>query len=261
MLYRFNPAKETIIDSGRFSHSAIDGSYINILNWNIAKNNHTQEWHREFTDIFLQYRPDLIFFQEARIDPRTNQSIKLKEMGWNFAPNFIDSYKDHYFGVLTASKAKHARRKSLLTQAHEPLLKTPKVALITEYHLLQSKQTLATVNCHGINFVNTHRFKTQLHQIERWLSRHKGPIILSGDFNTWNSSRMNLLRAMSARLNLKQVDFSSSDRQQLKRFLFSDPLDHIFYRGLQEKPRSARVLADISSSDHNPMVVEFFIPE
>jgi endonuclease/exonuclease/phosphatase (EEP) superfamily protein YafD len=59
------------------------------------------------------------------------------------------------------------------------------------------------------------------------------------------------------RLGLTPVAFTPHESKKIKRFLFSPPLDHIFYRGLSEKKTSARVLDHISSSDHKPLLAEF----
>jgi endonuclease/exonuclease/phosphatase (EEP) superfamily protein YafD len=40
-----------------------------------------------------------------------------------------------------------------------------------------------------------------------------------------------------------------------KKALVSNPLDHIFYRGLKQK--ESYILKDIKSSDHKPMLVRF----
>ena len=83
-------------------------------------------------------------------------------------------------------------------------------------------------------------------------------MIVAGDFNTWNGQRMALLRSRMNDLGLTQVQFPPAHDRRLKRFLWSDPLDHVFYRGLAVRPGSAQVLHKLKSSDHVPMVVEFF---
>ena len=66
-----------------------------------------------------------------------------------------------------------------------------------------------------------------------------------------------MLSQMANRLGLKAVSFGQEDTKKIKNFLLSPPLDYIFYRGLYQKPLSAKVLDQFSSSDHNPLLVEF----
>ena len=146
-----------------------------------------------------------------------------------------------------------------ITKHQEPVTRTPKVSLFVEYSLSNSRETLLAVNAHLINFVETSKFQAQLQQIEAIISQHQGAVIFSGDFNTWNRSRWLLLLQMTAKLGLTPVDFPSVEAQKIKRFLLSPPLDYIFYRGLRQKTASAKVIDHLSSSDHNPLLVELYI--
>ncbi|MFM7448814.1 MAG: endonuclease/exonuclease/phosphatase family protein [Leptolyngbyaceae cyanobacterium] len=238
----------------QFSHGVIQSPAITVLNWNIAKNNHLPDCLDELALIFTTYQPDLVFLQELRLDQ--SSPLTLAGMGWHFVPNFMDLRSQHQFGVLTASRARHVRHLPLHSQHREPILDTPKVTLITEYALSWSHQTLLAANIHGINFVRTAKFQAQLEQLEMQLMHHDGPILLSGDFNTWNPKRMSCLLAMTQRLGLSAVEFAWDSHLQLKRFLLSDPLDHIFYRGMEPRSGSADVLINCEASDHKPMVVE-----
>lgn len=257
-MFRLNTAEQVLIENHQFSRTVINQASLRILNWNIAKNNHRHGWMQDFSKLVEWHPPDLIFFQEFRLDQNSDQPFYCEAMGWHFAPNISHLQTDLHFGVLTASKVKHLSGQSVLTQDCEPLLKTPKVSLITEYSLSGSQVTLLTVNIHGINFVSTRKFNSQLQQLEAQLRYHQGPIILSGDFNTWNRYRMKLLQTMVNRLDLDQVNFTPAHRKNLKQF-FTYPLDHIFYRGLSQCPGSAGVLTEFSSSDHNPLVVELML--
>ncbi len=254
---RFIRVEETIIHRNHPHLVVLESTPIRVLNWNIAKNNHDQIWLTDFASILKTYRPDLIFLQEVRMCAKAKHLIELAEMGWSFAPNFMDAHHNIYAGVLTAASASCLAQKSILTQHHEPVSKTPKVSLVAEYQLKESSQTLLTVNSHLINFVDLVKFKAQLFQIERAISMHSGPVIFSGDFNTWSRSRFSLLSKMANRLNLTQAKFPLSDAQNIKRFLLSPPLDHIFYRGVRQNFFHTKVLNQVNSSDHKPMIVEF----
>ncbi len=254
--------EQAVIESAQFSDDAggqgqplyaIPGSSLRILNWNIAKNNHQPDWLNDTHQILAQVNPDLIFFQEVHLDCRQMPSLPFVEMNWHFAPNFMTS-SSQYFGILTAAKAQHCSRRALLTQHYEPIVQTPKVSLLTEYFLAGVTQTLLAVNIHAINFVSASKFKAQLHQLEAALHDHVGPLLLSGDFNTWSRYRLSLLSAMAQRLDLIHLQFEPDHRQQLKHF-WVHPLDHIFYRGLAA--RQTEVWGHVASSDHAPMMAEF----
>lgn len=254
---RFLPVQHTIIDKNHYLQPALNHDSVKVLNWNIAKNNRAGVWAKEFLEILNHYQPDVIFLQEVRLCAEAKQITELAEMSWNFAPNFMDAYYNTYSGVLTAAKTHPVMSKSIVTQYHEPVTKTPKISLVTEYLLPNQSRRLLTINTHLINFVSLHKFRDQLQELEVNIAAHDGPVIFSGDFNTWNRSRWELLQAMADRLGLTQVAFAPQESKKIKRFLLSPPLDYIFYKGFFEKPTSATVIDAISSSDHKPLLVEF----
>ena len=250
---RFKPVSETIIDN-IYSGSSL-GNSIKVLSWNIAKNNYNPSWSKDFLAIVDRYQPDKIFLQEVSLRADVREIAELASMGWAFAPNFIDTSNNTYSGILIASKGDRTKTKATITKHYEPVINTPKISLFTEYFLANNSKVLA-VNTHLINFVNLPKFKAQLQEIESILNEHQEAIILAGDFNTWNKPRWRLLSQMAARLNLIPVSFTAKDTKKIKSFLLSLPLDYIFYRGLEQKPDTARVIDNISSSDHNPLFVE-----
>ena len=257
LINRFGQVPETTIEKTHPRPLALNENSLKVLSWNIAKNNHLQSWTKDFLTLVEQYQPDKIFLQEVRLCARVREIPELREMGWSFAPNFIDSCHSTYSGILIATKAKLLNSKALMTKHREPITKTPKVSLFAEYSLSDESESLLAVNTHLINFVDLDKFKAQLQEVESIISGHQGAIILSGDFNTWSTSRWLLLLQMTTRLNLKPVSFNPGDIKKIKKFLLSPPLDYIFYRGFKQKPFTARVIDSISSSDHNPLLVEF----
>jgi endonuclease/exonuclease/phosphatase (EEP) superfamily protein YafD len=89
-----------------------------------------------------------------------------------------------------------------------------------------------------------------LEQLEKILSKHQGPLIVSGDFNTWNDERMAIVDTIASSLDLKAVAFSENYRVTV----FGHNVDHIYYRGLELiKALSVK----ITTSDHNPLIVKF----
>ena len=252
---RFGKVTETTIDKVHSRSSVLRESLV-VLSWNIAKNNLSRQWSRDFLAIIEQYRPDKIFLQEVRLCALEREIPQLASMGWSFAPNLIDTSDNTYSGVLTATKANRLSSKMKITRHYEPLTKTPKVSLFVEYALGHGYSNLLTVNTHLINFVETSKFQTQLQEIETIIAEHEGAVLFSGDFNTWNRTRWLLLCQMTDKLGLTPVTFSAIEARKLKRFLFSPPLDYIFYRGFRQKTTSAKVIDNIYSSDHNPLLVE-----
>jgi endonuclease/exonuclease/phosphatase (EEP) superfamily protein YafD len=121
--------------------------------------------------------------------------------------------------------------------------------VVTEYGLTNSDQTLLVVNMHVVNFTfGIHDFREQIQQALSVLTNHTGPVLLSGDFNTWHRRRAAILKEMTAEQNLRMVDFDEDHR---KRFL-GQPLDHVYIRGLEVLEATTRT---VDSSDHNPMSV------
>ncbi|MDZ7957223.1 MAG: endonuclease/exonuclease/phosphatase family protein [Aulosira sp. DedQUE10] len=255
--HRFLRTQESTIDSSHVTQTAINIKSIKVLNWNIAKKNSDKTWLQDFFNILEEYQPDLIFLQEFRLDIDAQKVAELINMSWNFAPNFIDAHHQTYAGILTAAKISPVNKRAMITKHYEPIIKTPKVSLMTEYPLSNNKDSLLTINSHLINFVNISKFKTQLQELELALSAHHGPIIFAGDFNTWSRKRALLLYKAATSLGLIPVAFAPHQSKKIKRFLLSPPLDYIFYRGLNEQKASAKVLEHICSSDHKPLLAEF----
>lgn len=256
---RFVRIPETVLIGKSQALGTSLSSRVKILTWNIAKLTQHDHWQREFAHLLQIHQPDLIFLQEAWISAQTEHLFSLAQIPWYFAPNFLDTYHDHYSGVLTAAYAQCLTSRSLLTQHYEPIVQTPKVALMSEFVLCDRRHTLLTVNAHLINFVELSSFRAQLIQLEGWMKQHEGPIIFAGDFNTWHQSRWNQLNQVTARLGLQPVPFSTVEKQKIKRFLNSPPLDYIFFRGFQSLPISAKVIETTQSSDHQPLVVELVL--
>jgi endonuclease/exonuclease/phosphatase (EEP) superfamily protein YafD len=103
------------------------------------------------------------------------------------------------------------------------------------------------VNIHAVNFTfGTRDFEGQIREALSVLHDHAGPILLSGDFNTWHSRRVAVLNEMTDSLDLKMLAFDEDHRKRV----FGQPLDHIYVRGLEVIHATTR---EVNSSDHNPM--------
>ena len=255
--HRYGKVVEETIDRHHPTSTGLNTNSIKVLSWNIAKNNQNYAWSHDFLTIVEQYQPEKIFLQEVRLCAIEQQIPELNSMGWSFAPNLIDTLDNTYSGVLTATKSDRLISQAKITQHQEPITDTPKVSLFVEHSW--GDDTLLTINTHLINFVETSKFQAQLEQIEAIIAQHQGAVIFSGDFNTWNNSRWLILLQMTAKLGLTPVRFPLFEAQKIKRFLLSPPLDYIFYRGFKQNVAGAKVIDTITSSDHNPLLVELHV--
>lgn len=226
--------------------SALDSSAIGLLNWNIMKGR-LQNWDQDLNT--LAHDKDLVLIQEARSDMES--VIEWATGGyWSFAPGYQDG--DMLTGVATFSNAEPLARCQLMT--FEPWLRSPKATNITRYALSNSEHTLVVVNIHMINFtLGQDGFREQLAKVMDVLAAHNGPVIVSGDFNTWRPARQRILREFMASLNIEPVQFADDYRVRF----FGLPLDHVYVGGLKVVSADTH---EVDSSDHNPLSLLLYLP-
>lgn len=219
----------------------LDPYDIRLGNWNIRKKG-SPEWLRDYDQ--LAAGRDLILIQEASLRPDTIVELT-PDMHWSFAPGYRSA--GEVTGVLTLSSRKPLTQCSFVTM--EPLMRTPKGTSLTQYGLIGSEQTLVVVNVHAVSLsFGLGIFEQQFAQIAAVLENHTGPIILSGDFNTWRHGRMAIINNLAATLSLEPLSFSQDHRMRVMgRFL-----DHIYVRGLTALQSNTRM---VNTSDHRPMSV------
>jgi endonuclease/exonuclease/phosphatase (EEP) superfamily protein YafD len=150
-------------------------------------------------------------------------------------------------GVKTGSTVAAKKHYYSASKHSEPISKTKKMLLATVYPLQSLEQSLLVVNSHIINFVSFEKFRVHLDQVFQTLEHHEGPILLAGDFNTWNSRRLKYFNQLAMSFSLEEVRMR---RQPRLKHLFQH-LDHIYCRGLEIV--DAQVHTDIQSSDHYPI--------
>jgi len=222
---------------------------LTLLSWNIAKINN-KKFLLYVETLLEKYQINLFLFQEFK---------KVKAQDWYFqnfsyalSPNI--KTKKSFFGVLSAFDFACQKALPLLTTKKELKYLTKKSVLVTS-HLLKNGQILLVINIHAINFTSNKDYSYELGIIEKYAKNHKGPLILAGDFNSWNFARTYQLSTLAKSLSLQEVTFS--EKNHIKKF-FKYPLDHIFYRGL--------ILVEKQSlkapfSDHNPLLAKFVLPK
>ncbi len=131
----------------------------------------------------------------------------------------------------------------------EPWIRIPKVGAAMSLPLPHG-QALLLVNVHLINFeINPTSYEEQLRTLMQLVSQHQGPLVLSGDFNSWNGYRAQIIRKVINEFGLEEVSFAQDHRL---RFL-GNPLDHVFVRGLNVLHATTE---PTESSDHAPLLLE-----
>lgn len=219
----------------------LDASNIRLLNWNVQKNSR-DNWRRDFTS--LSSERNLVLVQEASLREDSVASMDSSRF-WSFAVGYTRS--GAISGVLTMSTARPMAQCSFVS--YEPILRTPKATSITQYGLTATEQTLVVVNIHAINFsMGLGAFQDQFNQVRDVLKSHDGPVILSGDFNTWRKKRADFIDSLALELGLTALEFPEDHRVTR----FGRYLDHIYVRGLSSLESAT---AEVDSSDHNPMSV------
>ena len=225
------------------------GDKINLLVWNMYKGRN-KGWEGDFMPL-IQGR-DLVFLQESILHTRHDQIFSLPDrFEWVMARTHKSRHTLAETGVKTGSSVKSLEQKFFLSPDAEPILKTPKMLLATTYPVLDGRGTLLVVNIHAINFVSFEKFGRQMAQLVEVLENHKGPLILAGDFNTWNVERHKSLRVITEAMGLKEAVLTRKGRL----LHMNQHLDHVFYRDM--KLESASVLPHIRSSDHFPIEATF----
>lgn len=223
------------------SATGLNADEIRLVSWNMQKKS-IPNWRADYSR--LTEGRDLILIQEASLRVDTVGDLPAAPH-WSFAPGYRTG--DSITGVLTLSSSQPLARCSFVNV--EPLLRTPKATSITQFALEGRDETLLVVNVHAVNFsLGLGAYKRQFAQIANVLEGHQGPIILSGDLNTWRAGRTRTIEAMAEELELTAIEFSEDNRT---RFLGS-PLDHIYVRGLSATSSDSSV---VTSSDHNPLTV------
>lgn len=235
-----SPCRAHLPIQTRVSSAPLDSTQIDVLSWNIAKGGQGG-WREDLNR--LAKGKELVLLQEALLDNGFQSAVG------NNSSDFSPGYRTASYtsGVMTAASVTPLSTCSFETT--EPYLTTPKMALITEYPLKHSNRTLLVANIHAVNFtLGLTELSAQLQQISARLESHQGPIIFSGDFNTWREGRMLLVKAVIGELGLVSAPFSNDQRRQA----FGLPLDHLFFRGLTLIESRCE---SVSSSDHNPIIV------
>lgn len=226
------------------------GPNIEILLWNVFKCK-KEGWERDFTRLIND--KDLVLLQEAVLnspfDSLFSQSLQHQ---WVMARSFRNVQTNIENGVKTGSTVEATQHFFSVSAYSEPITKTKKMLLATEYPFVNidesaSEQSLLVVNTHIINFVSLEKFSSHLDQVFQSIEHHDGPVVLAGDFNTWNKKRLAYFNELAKSLSLEEVKLERYPRFNH----FFKHLDHVYCRGLEAV--DVQVHTDIHSSDHYPI--------
>lgn len=223
----------------------LDGSFT-LLSWNMNKltlDKHAAHYSKK---VFEEESVDIIALQEAKVAQDMHMLYTFPSV---MSPN-IQTGKNLY-GVQTASNHSFKAYEQHITDTRESFFATRKSALVT-FHYFDDDSHVTVINIHAINFVMHGQYKKELLRIVERIRDIEGPMILCGDFNSWNKKRYETMMEFTKELGLTQVMFDST--RYIKSFN-RQPLDYVFYRGLSIE--SQKVLDISTISDHNPLIVRF----
>ncbi len=242
------PFNSSCLESSKQSvrNKGLNPERLKLLNWNIHKVRE-KGWAEDLKN--LCHDCDIYTIQEGYLTKEFLDFFNSRGYRWNISSAF--TYSNIFAGVLTASKVEPEFL--CVFRESEPLLRVPKTALITRYQINTIQEQLMVVNIHSINYsLGIGSYISQLETLEEILMYHDGPLILAGDFNTWSVERQTIVDTFCRRFSLIKMEFPDGNVTTT----FGNPIDHIYYRGLRIQERRA---VEVSSSDHNPLLITFSI--
>lgn len=218
-----------------------------LITWNVLKGDKGAAWTRDLS--LLAQNTELLALQEAMDDDFMPKALEqLESFSFFLARSFM--YDDgRSTGVSTGARALPLSIDFRRSPGREPVLNTPKMTIITSYAMTDGIPLLV-LNIHGINFVASNQLSKQLDELRPLIANWSGRVALLGDFNTWNSSRKEILDSFTKNLGLIHVAFTSKQKPDPRKKI----LDHVFLRGCT--PVKAEVLDHIKTSDHAPLSVK-----
>jgi len=219
-----------------------------MISWNVYKNNLKQSAFKPYLRSLLGVKKiDLMLFQEANF--KSDKKCILSEFAIDAAANM--EFGGKFYGVLTASMTESQKSQAFLSEAKESLVGTHKSLLLSHF-VFKDRTTLLVLNVHAINFRENNRYDVEMDSFLEYVKGHDGPMIIAGDFNSWNKKRMKKITEMQEVLSLQTISFR--DKNKIKSFM-GYPLDYIFYRGLELI--DSAVIDGKELSDHNPLFARF----
>jgi len=230
------------------------GPTLNVVCWNMYKARN-RGWLEDIAAV--ADNSDLVLLQEAVLHDNVPHAFHLSSgLEWYMSENLGDLRRKITTGPKTGSRAPAISAHAVRTVDKE-IIGTPKSMLVTRYPFAPAGApsdalvTLLVVNVHAINVVSTRKFARHVEQMVAAVKDHEGPVLVGGDFNTWNKPRRMLLWTAMMTLGLKHAPIDIPPRLGH----LNQILDHVFYRGLNLL--GAHPMLQVRSSDHIPLRLEF----
>ncbi|WP_413587462.1 endonuclease/exonuclease/phosphatase family protein [Bdellovibrio sp. HCB274] len=239
------PDKEKVlVKIGEAGEVLAPSSELNIFVWNVYKGQRAHIFENDFRK--HGSGKDFILLQEALVDNKMPLLWKqdFSSYEWHLAQSFHYKKNQHSTGVAIGSKYTPSVVDFIRSSSRELFWLTPKLTLFSEYDFEGRK--VLVVCTHVLNFVTTGAFTNSLYEIAERISTFDGPVVLAGDFNTWNVKRHLIMKSIFRDLNLEHLDLEN-DGRLLK-------LDHVFVRGFDVL--KAEVHSSVLSSDHFPLEIK-----
>jgi endonuclease/exonuclease/phosphatase (EEP) superfamily protein YafD len=217
--------------------------------WNIFKGNGGIHFLRDYRRFVADL--DLALIQEALVSNHSlgQYWVDGRELVHCGSYQRMDGLRD---GVMTLSSfARSGPPKRVKSVYSEPIFRTPKVTLMTRYQI-EAGLELTVANVHSTLFRSVKRASEEITEILTPLSRYDGPMIVAGDFNTFQGRYFNRLQDAMAEAGLVHVRIPQDPRRSE-----TQKLDHIFARGLIVE--RVRVESRFSSSDHFPLTATLVV--
>lgn len=242
---RFSAPCESL--GGQQNQEGVNPGGFSILSWNAHKGIN-DDWNDDLHSFAA--KADFILLQEAALDRGLEEQLGLLRKEWLLAVAFV--YDEKETGVLTAGSISPQTYCSI--RGYETLVKIPKIILLSTYPIKGAESKLLVINLHLVNFtITTEAMHRQIKAAVEKIKSHRGPVIVAGDFNTWNGGRELVVRDEMQALGLEAVSFSPDDRVEF----FGRPVDRVYFRGLEV---TSATTYRVETSDHNPLEVHFRVP-
>ncbi len=234
--------------SCRFACTRVVPDTFGVLCWNVYKKNTKNLAFKPYLEkMTAEKEIDFLLFQEANF--RDDNHFTLPNFAFDAAANL--EFRGEFYGVLSASRAESTHAQAYLSEGRESLI-GPHKSLILSTYIFEDGSELLILNVHAINFRENQRYHKELERFLKLMIHHEGPMIIAGDFNSWNKKRMQRLHEIREKLRLNAVPFKQTDN--VKSFM-GNHLDFIFYRGVEILDFS--VDRNHGLSDHNPLFARF----
>ncbi len=229
--------------SGHAEHGEWGPWPLRLTIWNMFKGLGGEHFYNDFR--LLSFQSDLILLQEALLSRRSLMELSPEGFLGVHGASYerVDQLRD---GVMTLGRMMtDDAPQRILCKYPEPVLKTPKAALVTSYALHGKSEKLMVVNLHATLIRTIKRAIEELEHLMMQLPSHQGPIIFAGDFNTFTPRYFKAVAGKLEELGLSYVPIPGDPRRPV------DHLDQLFIRGL--KVKEIWVETRIKSSDHFPI--------